>query len=467
MSADQHPPNGVFVQHDGGRSPPQPRCADWRAATPRRIFLDCTATAREGLNTGIPRVVRNLVNLAPSVATELAVTCQPVIHNPACGFVAHAGLEIPLEQRCVGDGSNGWRRQGRSLLGRLGLLPVLRGVRSLYRQGRHWRSTLRPPSGPGGIEFGPGDLLVLLDRSWDETFPWSTVAQARARGAQVAAVVYDLAPLRHPQYFPDAVARSFRDWWQRIQRETDFTLAISRSVAAEVAEEAARTQPRRDTPWPAGWFRLGADLDGATHAQLPRPELAGLLNEVPDRPFVLMVGTLTSRKNHATALDACEALWATGADFRLVIAGGHCWDAGPLVARLQGHAERGRRLWWFPDLTDSELADCYRRAAALVTPSFAEGFNLPIVEALSHGCPVLASDLPVHREVAGAWGAYFPANSASDLAQLLEHRLAAVRRGEGRVCDFAWPTWRESARSLLEAAKQAAATAETDRRAAA
>ncbi|MFM7161243.1 MAG: glycosyltransferase family 4 protein [Planctomycetaceae bacterium] len=437
------------------------------APVPRRIFLDCTATAQEGLNTGIPRVVRNLVNLAPAVATGLGVTCQPVRHDPKCGFVPQGGLEIPQEQRCVGDRSGGWRRRGRSLLGHVGLLPLLRGVRSLYRRGRDWRSSLDQPPVAGGIAFGPGDLLILLDRSWDETFAWSAVARVRAQGAQVAAVVYDLAPLRHPRYFPDTVVRSFRRWWQRIQRETDFTLAISQSVATEVSEEADRSSTGRGTPWPARWFRLGADLDGATHTQPPRPELSAIFSAKQSHPFVLMVGTLTSRKNHATALDACEALWATGVDVRLVIAGGDCWDAGRLVARLESHPERHRRLWWFPDLSDSELEHCYRHAAALVTPSFAEGFNLPIVEALSRGCPVLASDLPVHREVAGAWGAYFAADSASELTSLLRIRLAAANQGAERVSDYTWPTWRESARSLLEAAQQGAAAPETAPRAAA
>lgn len=430
---------------------PRPRDDRSQRTTPRRILLECSATAREGLNTGIPRVVRNLVNLTPTVAAEFGLCCQPVVHDLARGFVPCPPLAIPDEQRCVGATPGGWRRQGRSLLERLHLLPILRGVRSLTRQVNRWRLAGRELTAAGGLEPGPGDLLVLLDRSWDETFPWATVARARARGARVAAVVYDLAPLQHPQYFPTPIVRGFQAWWRRIQRETDFTLAISRSVAADVESEAARTLPSRSSDWPAGWFRLGADLDGVSHTTAPREQVLHLLEGTQAEPLVLMVGTLTSRKNHATALAACDRLWAEGAQFQLVIAGGHCWDAGPFINRLTNHPEWNRRLRWFPDLSDQELDRCYRRAAVLVTPSFAEGFNLPIVEALSRGCRVLASDLPVHREVAGHWGRYFPASSSPALAELLREQLALFAAGGTRITGFDWPCWEESARSLLEA----------------
>jgi hypothetical protein len=95
---------------------------------------------------------------------------------------------------------------------------------------------------------------------------------------------------------------------------------------------------------------------------------------------------------------------------------------------------------------DRELAHCYRRAAALVTCSRAEGFNLPIVEALHQGCPVWASDLPVHREVGGNFARYF---SLADPAGLAELWRGAATGENPRPRGFTWPDWQDSCRLLL------------------
>ncbi len=117
---------------------------------------------------------------------------------------------------------------------------------------------------------------------------------------------------------------------------------------------------------------------------------------------------------------------------------------------LRDHPERGRRLFWFSDLSDHELDYCYRQCRALLAPSLVEGFNLPIVEALSRGATVLAIDLPVHREVGGNFAAYFPPTDAPRLADLIERlRSPGGLPGVADPVQFRWPDWRESCRQLL------------------
>ena len=72
-------------------------------------------------------------------------------------------------------------------------------------------------------------------------------------------------------------------------------------------------------------------------------------------------------------------------------------------------------------VSDSGLAWLYENAVGLVAPSFAEGFGLPAVEAFSHSLPVLASDIPIFREVLGEYALYFNPTDPEAMAKSIEH----------------------------------------------
>ncbi|RPI82511.1 MAG: glycosyltransferase family 1 protein, partial [Planctomycetaceae bacterium] len=292
------------------------------------------------------------------------------------------------------------------------------------------------------------------DRSWGQDFPWNEVRRAQSRGALVGVVVYDLIPIEHPEFIEAGLRIPFRDWWNRVERTADFLVTISRSVVDDIAR-IQRGRPkveRQNRPLPMRAFTLGAKLDGTTADQAIRPELLTLMDSAVPGGVYLMVGTVTSRKGHALALEACERIWAAGGDARLVIAGKNGCAGDALVDRIRQHPRLGERVFWFDDLNDAELSWCFRQASALITASQAEGFNLPIVEALSHGCPVFASDLPVHREVGGEFATYFPAGDPAALARLItDHPRQPRRQSQTSLPGFRWPDWNESCESLLKA----------------
>jgi alpha-1,2-rhamnosyltransferase len=98
------------------------------------------------------------------------------------------------------------------------------------------------------------------------------------------------------------------------------------------------------------------------------------------------------------------------------------------------HAEYGRRLFWLDNASDADLFHLYPRARALVFPSFVEGFGMPLVEALRHGARVIASDIPVFREIGRDDVAYFDLLDAGSLAARIREALSsdhvAARRPE-------------------------------------
>ena len=97
-------------------------------------------------------------------------------------------------------------------------------------------------------------------------------------------------------------------------------------------------------------------------------------------------------------------------------------------------------------VSDDLLRSYYQHAEALVFPSLYEGFGLPLVEAMACGCPVVASDLPVHREIAGDAAIFCdphtPTDIAAKMAQIItqpaSEREAAIARGGSRAREFTW-----------------------------
>ena len=98
----------------------------------------------------------------------------------------------------------------------------------------------------------------------------------------------------------------------------------------------------------------------------------------------------------------------------------------------------------FTDCSDGELDFLYRRARALVFPSHAEGFGLPLVEARQRGCAVLASRIPVFEEQADAGVRLFSPESAVELAELM---LGDLPSGQPAMAAFSWG---DSSRQFLD-----------------
>ena len=122
-----------------------------------------------------------------------------------------------------------------------------------------------------------------------------------------------------------------------------------------------------------------------------------------------------------------------------------------LIERLDRHPERGRRLHVIDRPADHELHHCYRRAAALLFPSLGEGFGLPLIEAAHFGTPILASDLPVLREVAGDHAHYFDPTRADSIAEAIERWLSECDAGQAASSrSIATLSWEQSAEQLLE-----------------
>lgn len=437
--------------------------AAWQGG--RRILLDCTQTIATPRSAGIPRVVRNIARHAAAAARHQAVLV-PVWFDEdrfySLGLNGSGDIVAPAVPQPV---------QLHPILVRLRklLVPrtIVRAVRRAWRTLR-WRIGWPPPGEV--IEFGPDDTLLLADSSWAVDY-WRAVDDARAKGTRLGIVQYDFIPHTHPDLVPKKLPTTFRFWMRNALERADFVAAISESVAVEARDELrlAHRDPDGGRPLVRS-FRLGADVRPQAKAEPPRPELSAFVQAGKEGPY-LTVGTIEPRKNQTILLDAFERIWQDAPDARLLVAGFVGWKGDAVVERLKAHPRYGTHLLHFGDLSDAELLYAYRHARALVFPSRAEGYGLPIVEALAHGMRVFASDIPPHREVGGRHCVYFPPQEAAALAeQVVRFERGGVFAAEQAEGDFSPPTWREAIEQLMEiafaASPQAGRRSRADRAAA-
>jgi glycosyltransferase involved in cell wall biosynthesis len=176
-----------------------------------------------------------------------------------------------------------------------------------------------------------------------------------------------------------------------------------------------------------------------------------ILAPLGGRPFLLHVGSSIPRKRLDVLFDVFAALRARHPELRLVQQGGALTPAQREQVARRG---LGDALLQPPKLDRATLAGLYRRARAVLVPSEAEGFGLPVIEALACGAPVVASNLPVLREVGGEACTYCPVGHVEAWAHTLDALLSDREPPPSREVRLERArrfTWQAHARTVFEA----------------
>jgi glycosyltransferase involved in cell wall biosynthesis len=131
--------------------------------------------------------------------------------------------------------------------------------------------------------------------------------------------------------------------------------------------------------------------------------------------YLLIVSTVEPRKNHLTLLSAWERLRAERFPrLKLLVVGSLGWHQSSIVRKFRPWLKQGD-VFMLEEVPSPELRLLYKHARATICPSFAEGFDLSGVEAMMSGGAVVASDIPVHREIYANGAEYFNPYSEDDL----------------------------------------------------
>ncbi|SFB63460.1 Glycosyltransferase involved in cell wall bisynthesis [Amycolatopsis marina] len=242
----------------------------------------------------------------------------------------------------------------------------------------------------------------------------------------LAVTVHDTVPWTHPETLTPRGATWHRSMIARAAGRADTLVVPTRAVADELAGLVG------------GRARIRVIGHGVTTA-LTAPD-----GPVPDLPprFVLAVGTIEPRKGIEVLIQAVAAL---DTDVALVLVGQPGWGDLDPVALARAHGLARSRLHLLGRVSDAQLAHVLRGAAVLAAPSLAEGFGLPLLEAMACGVPVVHSDVPALVEVAGGAGLTTARGDARALADALAEVVGSPARaaelgaaGRARARAFSW-----------------------------
>jgi glycosyltransferase involved in cell wall biosynthesis len=254
----------------------------------------------------------------------------------------------------------------------------------------HWTDTIHPPVRRARRVLTLHDAAFAEDPSWHG--PAAEGLLQRARAAAAAA---------------DVVVTSSQASLESIVRH----LGVARAKLRHIP--------------------LGADHVRPGHTTHP----------LQGEPYLLSLGTIEPRKNHARLLAAWRAMAPRP---RLVVVGRAGWQCESVGVELEAAQRRGELLW----RTQADDAEAFRwlqHCRLLAYPSLLEGFGLPPLEAIALGVPVVAGDTPALREVLGDAAEYCAPLEVESIRAAMQRawseeglRARIVQRGRARAAEFRW-----------------------------
>jgi glycosyltransferase involved in cell wall biosynthesis len=409
-----------------------------------RVWLDVTTTTHAGGNfDGTTRVERSLIRELPACLQGRIGFCA---YNRALKRFSAVAQPVLLDTRAAPR--NG-RKRG-SAIGAAGK-GIEKAVRGAVKDtmGRVAATADRLQRRSSFAKASPGDVLLLAGENWGR-HDFEVLRHLRKdSGLRIAAVLQDMIPHVHPQFFESAsfIAR-FREYVDFLASDTDLVFAISDCTRTDFLNAASVVDPARVMR-----IELGSEI--ASAGQQRRPSGLGAID---GRPFALAVSTIQVRKN----FDLLYRLWQKfSLDGRtdqpqLVIVGREGFGSTDLLHLMRNDPWTAATVTVLHQADDAELAWLYAHCAFTLYPSWYEGWGLPLSESLAYGKTFIASDrssLPEAGQGLGihldpydsvAWGReILRLSNDTEARATMESRILAERR---------LSSWLDCARSIAKAA---------------
>ncbi|MET0373588.1 MAG: glycosyltransferase family 1 protein, partial [Rhizorhabdus sp.] len=300
------------------------------------------------------------------------------------------------------------------------------------------------------IRFGEGSTIVLLGSFWGLGEGVEQYLDAKRVGAGLAAYIYDVIPVSHPQYCDVNLSNAFWRALAALLHVADFVLTISDYTQHElkrlIGEYGGPQLPMATVP-----LAHSIGQRAASSGAWPRA-----LEKIRGDRYVAYVSTVEGRKNHVYVVRAWQRMIAAGVKVpHLVFVGREGWKIDELTALLESTGNLGGRVHIVHGLSDAELAAVYDKALFTVFTSLTEGWGLPVGESLTHGVPCVASRAASIPEVGGDFVDYVDPDDLNDgvrvLTRMIEDDRYRAERRRNITAHFKARSWQDVGADLLRA----------------
>lgn len=328
------------------------------------------------------------------------------------------------------------RTQSARIEGRPPAQVVRQGI--MFPAGELASAPARLRAALAGLKGRPAAYLHTSHTQLEHTkrFRW-TVGKVKP-----AFFLHDVIPIDYPEYCSPGAAPRHLGRLKTVSELAELILVNSHYTADRTRHWLQRL----------GWRmpRIEVVPLGVDDAFLQPPQDAP---PTAERPYFVYVGTIEPRKNLAFLLAVWRQLaeQAGEATPRLLLVGRRGWENESVVDLLERSARIAPWVIEVSGLTDQGLITLLRGAAGLVSPSYVEGFGLPLIEAAALGTPLIVSDIPAHREVAGDGATYVdPNDGPAWIRGIKQHATTAPRPAPRPVPTQSPITWQSHVTTALQ-----------------
>lgn len=243
--------------------------------------------------------------------------------------------------------------------------------------------------------------------------------------------IHDLSYLFYPEDFLKKDLYKLKNWTEYSLKKANQIIAVSKTTKKDIVKSYRVPEDKISV--------IYNGYEKNIKYQIPNIKIKDNNN-----PYILYVGTLQPRKNIISLINAFDKLKKLYPDFKLIIAGKKGWMYNKIFSQA---ADLGLEndVYFTDYVTDNQLIFLYKNAFCFVLPSLYEGFGIPILEAMSFDCPVIASYSSSLPEIGADSCLYFDPNNSFDLVEKIKMlkddsklRLELIRKGRLRVKDFSW-----------------------------
>ena len=327
----------------------------------------------------------------------------------------------------------------------------LNGVAFLmyYQQGKGKKSAFCSQNYLRIDELERGAIFFEIDVAWSAYLKRSyLLPRLKQQGLVLVSMIYDIMAITHFQYFHPLFTYEFMEFIGAHILYDDLILvntADTRDTLISFAKRAGVESLRVEVV-PLGGDFQGREEDNDEQVQDSVVRTAAL------RPYILLVGTIEPRKNHRLLYEAYKRRLHSE-DINIIFAGRVGWIEQEFMEKLYQDPDYGTRIHHISNASNTDLRYLYHHAFAVAFPTHMEGYGLPVVEALENGDVVIASDIPVLREVGGDYCVYFKENDVDDFADkaaALIHNTASYAKLRDHVSSYRVHTWDETAERVAE-----------------